>query len=89
MQFIYPKISSKIYVPLDLDGTPGETVFEVAHRNQEVSIFWHLDDVFLGTTERFHQMGLRPAPGKHIITVIDESGEKLSKEFEIIGKKNE
>lgn len=89
MQFIYPKVGTKIYVPKELDGTPGETVFEVAHRNMDATIFWHLDDIFLGSTSRFHQMALRPEPGEHLITLIDESGEKLIKKFEIIGEKQQ
>jgi penicillin-binding protein 1C len=86
MQLIYPKYAAKIYVPTELDGKPGETVFELAHRIPKTTVYWHLDDQYIGKTSTFHQIGLKPSEGKHIITVIDEDGEKLVSQFEVIGE---
>jgi penicillin-binding protein 1C len=86
MEFIYPKRAMQIYVPVELDGKTGKTIFEVAHRNTELLIYWHLDDDFLGTTRHFHQMALSPSPGKHLITLVDENGERLELYFEILDK---
>lgn len=86
MQFIYPKSNVKIYVPVDLDGQLGKTVFQVAHRSPESEIFWHLDGVYLGSTKSFHQMALQPPVGKHTMTVVDKDGRRLDQAFEVIGK---
>lgn len=84
---IYPKHRSKIYVPVELDEKLGEAIFEVACTKTGVSLFWYLDDQYLGKTESFHQMGLNPSPGHHKLTVVNEDGESHAILFEILGKK--
>ena len=34
----------------------------------------------------FTRLGLNPAPGKHIITLVDENGISISRQFEILEK---
>jgi len=86
MKVIYPFNSSTIYIPKEIDGLTGKTVFEIAHRDNQTKIFWHLDDQFLGETETFHQLALSPKPGKHTLTLVDEKGERLEHEFEVISR---
>lgn len=86
MEFIYPKHSTKIYVPIELNGETGKTVFEVAHRSGDAVIYWHLDEDYLGSTKGTHQMALSPEPGKHIITLVDQQGERLELLFEVLQK---
>ncbi len=87
MEIIYPKQFSKIYVPVEIDGTLGKTIFQVAHRRQNTIIYWHLDGVFLGTTQNIHQLGLTPDEGMHTLTLVDEEGESLIQQFEIVSRK--
>lgn len=86
MDFIYPKLTSNIYVPITLDGTQGKTVFEVQHRNPSSLIYWYLDTEFIGTTSDIHELELNPKVGEHTITLMDEMGERLVRKFKIIGK---
>ncbi len=86
MQLIYPKHPTKIYVPIDLDGEASRTVFAIAHRNPESTVYWHIDDEYIGSTESFHSMQLNPPPGKHTLTLVDEEGQRLVQHFEIIAK---
>lgn len=86
MKLIYPFEASSIYVPIELDGETGKTVFEVAHRKPDARIYWHLNDQFMGETNHFHQLSLSPAPGKHILTLIDEFGERLEHKFQIVSR---
>jgi penicillin-binding protein 1C len=86
LDLIYPEENAKIYVPLEISGEKGRTVFKATHRNNAEKIFWHLDDVFIATTDQFHQLSLDPTPGKHRITIIDKEGNSVSREFEVIGK---
>ena len=74
--FIYPRNQSTVYIPKTLDAERSRVVFEVAHRDEDALLYWHLDDSFVGTTQDFHTMELNPAPGSHIITVMDERGSK-------------
>jgi penicillin-binding protein 1C len=89
MDMIYPRPNSRIYVPVDLDGKPGGTVFRLAHRNPQHLVYWHLDDRFLGTTVQTHQMALSPEKGIHHLTLVDENGETLFFRFEIMTKETE
>ncbi len=79
MSFVYPKNISKVYVPRGMDGKRGEVVFEVAHRQNNVKLYWHLNKQYIGTTEEYHQMGFNPPEGNHTITVVDELGNSISK----------
>ncbi len=83
MDIIYPGPAAKISVPVELDGVKGSTIFKAAHSNAEAKIYWHLDDQFIGTTERFHQVSFDPLPGKHKLTIMDEKGESVTRWFSI------
>jgi penicillin-binding protein 1C len=86
LDIVYPEEGAKIYVPLELSGERGKTVFRAADRNSSAKLFWHLDNDYIGTTVQFHQMALNPLPGKHILTVEDENGESVTRSFEILQK---
>jgi penicillin-binding protein 1C len=86
IDIIYPDENSKIYVPLEATGERGRTIFTATHRKTKSKLFWHIDNDFAGTTENFHQLALNPAPGKHQLTVVDETGETITRHFEIIEK---
>ena len=87
LDIIYPEEGARIYVPVELSGEKGSTVFTATHRNNNSKLFWHLDDEYIGETIQFHQMAVNPVPGKHVLTVIDESGESVTRSFEIMDKK--
>ncbi|MBF0120111.1 MAG: penicillin-binding protein 1C [Desulfobacterales bacterium] len=86
MTLIYPDKDSKIYVPIELDGKIGRTVFEAAHRNPQTTIYWHLDDEYLGETRTIHQIALAPIPGEHILTLVDKNGESFQRKFLVLTK---
>ncbi len=86
MELIYPYHNTVIYVPIELNGQIGKTVFEATHRNKNIKIFWYIDDKPLGVTVGIHQIELSPKPGVHSLTLLDEHGEKIIKKFEIIGR---
>ena len=86
MQLIYPKVLTKIYVPVDLDGELSRTVFKVAHRSPSQTIHWHLNESYLGSTTDFHEMELKPDAGKHLLTLVDENGHRLERSFRIVSK---
>ncbi len=86
IEIIYPQADAKIYVPLEVTGEKGKVIFTAAHRRTGAKIYWGLDDGFVTTTQNFHQIALNPAPGKHIITLTDENGVSVSRQFEILEK---
>jgi penicillin-binding protein 1C len=86
MELIYPQPDAKIYVPLEINGERGKTIFTATNRKASAKIYWSLDDEFITTTTNFHQIALSPSPGIHVLTIVDENGESISREFEIVDK---
>jgi penicillin-binding protein 1C len=86
MEFLYPNAAGRIYIPVELDGNKGRTIFEAVHRNRDARIFWHLDGTYLGSTGTFHQMSLDVPPGPHVVTIVDGSGNRLSRAFEVLAR---
>lgn len=87
MQFIVPEAHAKVYIPVELDGTPGKIVFSLMHRTASSRVFWHLDGEFLGETAGEHKLESRPGKGIHELTVVDEEGNSLTVTFEVYSDK--
>lgn len=83
---IYPKDNSHIYIPVEIDGTPGAAIFRAAHHNPEGVLYWHLDERYLGSTKGLNQMEIAPATGWHNLTLVNQQGERLEIRFEVMGK---
>lgn len=84
LDLIYPGQFTKVKIPLDQSGAKGQSIFEAAHQDPSASVYWHLDEEYLGQTQRTHQMGIQADVGPHTITLIDEFGNELSQSFEVI-----
>jgi penicillin-binding protein 1C len=87
MEMIYPKAGTVIYIPYELSGEQGKTIFEIAHRQPSNMVFWHLDGALIGTTRDIHQLGLNPSKGKHMLSLSDKTGETLNIPFEVVSEK--
>jgi penicillin-binding protein 1C len=86
MDMIYPKPGAKIFIPRDIDGKPGMSVFQLAHRNPNTTVYWHLDGAYVGSTRKSHHLSFNPSEGTHILTLVDEDGESIDRHFEVIPK---
>ena len=78
MEFIYPESGSIIYIPRQLDGSRKGVIFNLAHSLSENTVFWHIDNEYIGSTKYIHQLTVVPPEGKHILTVVDSDGNSLS-----------
>lgn len=86
MAMLYPRVqNAKISIPRNLDGLPSDIVFEAVHRVNDATIYWHLDDKYVGTTKTFHKLALRPSVGNHVLTLVDGEGETLVTLFTVEG----
>ena len=84
LEFIYPEPGSTITLPRQLDGSPGTIVFNLAHRDPSVQVFWHLDNEYVGETRLIHQLSIAPPPGEHSMTAVDEQGNVTSVRFTVV-----
>jgi penicillin-binding protein 1C len=78
MAFIYPQENTHVYLPKQLDGSDGGITFELAHSRSDVTVFWHIDADYLGSTHDFHRYTFHPSRGRHHVTVVDDEGNTLS-----------
>jgi penicillin-binding protein 1C len=86
MSLVYPDVKTAVYIPIDLDGRPGQVVFEAVHRRTETTIYWHMDDDYLTATRQFHQVAVSPGPGRHLLVLIDEEGRRLERRFTVLNR---
>ena len=83
MSFIYPEESMKMMIPTGIRGDRQAIVFEVAHRNPEKTIFWNLNNKYLGKTQYIHQMAIQEPEGDYVLRCIDEDGNSIVRTFHI------
>lgn len=84
IEMIYPKSGARVFIPLEHSGERGAVVFEAAHKQANIKIFWHLDNKYLGTTNDFHQIAVDAPPGKHKLSLVDENGQSISVWFTVV-----
>jgi penicillin-binding protein 1C len=84
LALLYPDVNGRVLIPEELDGGRGRTVFEAVHRRRNATIYWHIDDRYLGETHTFHQQSLDIDPGEHILTLVDDAGERVARRFQVL-----
>jgi penicillin-binding protein 1C len=85
---LYPDPNSRVLIPRELAGVRGRTVFEAVHQRRGATIYWHLDQRYLGETHTFHQQSLDIDPGEHILTLVDDQGERVARRFQVLATRN-
>lgn len=88
MDLLYPHETSRIYLPVDLNGARTRALLRAVHRNNNAKIFWHLDEKYLGETKVFHEQTVAIEPGMHKLLLLDEQGYKLERWFKVLGDEN-
>jgi penicillin-binding protein 1C len=83
MQFIYPANHQVILIPKGLNNDDQAIVFRVAHQNDHATLYWYMDETFIGKTVDKHRISAKPSDGPHKIYVVDETGNTISQTFEI------
>jgi penicillin-binding protein 1C len=83
---IYPKSDAKIFIPKNIQGQRERIVLKATHRDRNATLFWYLNDEYLGQTTTLHQLEIKPAPGKYTLTLTDDKGEHFYKVLEVLEK---
>lgn len=86
IELLYPRNLQGLYVPVEHDGRRGRIVFEAAVRDKDRTLYWHLDDQYIGETRLIHQLGLAPEPGEHILTIVDSEGNQFTGRMTVLGR---
>lgn len=83
---IYPQNNAAIYIPFEAGAERGMVVFKATHRDKSATLFWHLNNEYLGLTRKVHSMALQPPPGKHLLTIVDNTGSHVRVKFTILSR---
>lgn len=83
MDFVYPKSDARVTIPIGIRGDRQQVIFEIAHRDPKKTIYWSLNDVFLGTTHLNHQMPIDVEKGEYHLRCVDEDGVELNRKIEV------
>ncbi len=86
VEFIAPEEGASIFVPIELDGSPGMAVFRAAHRDSSARLFWHLDGDYIGETRGDHRVQAHPTPGSHELVVMDQNGSGATRRFNVYSR---
>ena len=83
MEFIYPENGSTVVIPRQMDGSVRGIVLNLAHRDPSTTVYWYLDDRYIGQTRHIHELTVNPEPGRHTLSVTDQKGQTLSIVFTV------
>ncbi|MFA4921193.1 MAG: penicillin-binding protein 1C [Candidatus Neomarinimicrobiota bacterium] len=88
MEIIYPDQDAYIWIPRDYDGNYQKITFKAVHLHPDIKIYWYLDDLFLGVTEKHHTVACTAEKGWHELQIVDADGQRDQKKFYIEIKSN-
>jgi len=84
ISLLYPHSHSSIYLPVNEAGEKESAVLLASHMRNDATIYWHLDEEFLGATTGKHTLALQAEPGDYTLTLIDQAGYRLSRKVSVI-----
>jgi penicillin-binding protein 1C len=84
IDLIYPEHNMMVVIPRGFDGSLEKVVCEAVSRRTDAVLYWHLDQQFVGETGNgIHQIALAPSLGEHILSVVDDLGNRKTISFEV------
>ncbi len=85
IDLIYPFYGADIYIPNETAGVRGQVILKATHRNPNSTLYWHLNDVYLGQTTGNHELPISPEPGIYTLTLVDDNGEIMTRKVKFLG----
>ncbi len=85
LSIAFPEEGTNAFIPVELDGTPGAIILQAVSRQRGAVLYWDLDGDYLGETREYHEFSVRPAPGRHVLTVTDSGGRSVTRAFTVLG----
>ena len=80
---IYPEHRASVVLPRSFGGAEQRMVCQAACRDPEATLFWHIDDCYVGQTHGKHDLAIAPSIGTHTLTLVDQLGNKKTILFEV------
>lgn len=83
MAIIYPEFGSDIIVPRNFSGEFEDVVLQSTHNDPDATLFWHIDDAFVGRTFGDHRLSVSLELGQHNLMIMDEAGNAEKTSFSV------
>lgn len=87
ISLIYPLNVTKIFLPKNQTSTLNPVVLRAAHTDPKATIYWHLDNTFIGETHGTHALTSLIPEGHHTLTCMDGDGNRVSAVFDVVHSK--
>lgn len=85
LAIIYPTDNAEIIVPRNLGGSIEKIQFKATSSKRNAILYWHLDDVYLGSTDNVHELTAELKEGEHTLLIMDETGQQSLVKFSVYG----
>ncbi|WNB17697.1 penicillin-binding protein 1C [Marivirga arenosa] len=86
-KIIYPNMDAKLFLPVDFNGELQKVICKVGHSSSVKKVYWYLNEVFLGETDRQHKMAIQFKSGWNELKIIDDlGGEDTQKVFAVVNQ---
>lgn len=86
LMIAFPDAGASVFIPVELDGTPGSVILQAVSRERSDTLYWDLDGEYLGETRDYHEMAARPGTGVHRLTVTDSGGRSATRSFTVLSE---
>lgn len=84
MDFLYPKHNSEIVIPTNFNKKKEKIILEATHKTKEATMYWHLNEKYIGKTQGIHQLEVTPAIGSYTLAIMDNFGETHQIKFKVV-----
>ncbi len=74
----------EIYLPINEKELKNPLIIKVHHLKNDILLYWYVDGSFIKVSHNINELSIILDKGLHIINIIDENGNELSKRIKII-----
>lgn len=86
LEVIYPEANSHVYLPKGVDQETQPIIATATHKQAQKTLYWHLNETYLGQTDDIHSMKIDPSVGEQVLRIIDEQGNESVRLFNVVGE---
>jgi len=76
-------VKRSFFLPKNFSGAQERLQLQATHASNTQTLYWHLNDEYLGQTEALHQLNIAPKKGRHKLLVMDEKGNTAEVRFAV------
>jgi len=80
---VYPKPGSRLWLPRDFGGVLQGFVARVNHNVPTSTLYWYIDNQYLGETKRIHNMSIKTEKGWHDLFLLDDMGNYIRARIQV------